>query len=197
MYTKQMNDNSPADLSAGKHRKRCPKGWRKSHSKKAGKKGHCYRSRRSPSGKRRIEYSSQKRSKMVLKGGEAPLAQVPAAEVPAAEVPAAPVAPVLEGGAWFQPATDAPAPAASEPAATTALEAGKKCPRKHHLSYRTRSGRMRKTPKCVRSRKSHRRSHVPKSYRYYMGLASSPARGRFSVRCRKGSHRVGRSCRKN
>lgn len=86
------------------------------------------------------------------------------------------------------------------------IEAGKRCPRGQHLSYRTKSGAIRKSgPKCVKHRsyrkggKVHRRSAVPKSIRYMAGKVSSPGRLRAQSRCRPGYHRSksGKRCVQN
>jgi hypothetical protein len=67
----------------------------------------------------------------------------------------------------------------------TDLEAGKKCPKGKHMSWRTKSGMNRKTPRCVKHRRTRsgrkkRHSPMPKYFRHKAGRASSPGRGRCS-----------------
>ena len=100
----------------------------------------------------------------------------------------------LAGGAWWFQSEAAPAaaaPAAAAPAAdavTASVEGGThmrfndRCPKGQHISYRTPSGRMRASPKCVRHSKGHKRS---------------PRLKAATRHCRKGYHKVGKSCRRN
>ena len=79
------------------------------------------------------------------------------------------------------------------------LEAGKRkhCPKGYHKSYRTRTGRNRSKPKCVRSHGSKRRSPEPKHHRHMRGVASPLRRGRkHGGRCANGYYRTaGGACR--